>query len=41
LGFPHGTSVKFGFWAFHKHSKQQKKFDFIDFWLPYLRDFCA
>jgi len=28
-------SVKFGLWTFHKLSKWQKKFDFIDFWLPY------
>jgi len=35
LGIPHGMSVKFGFWSFHKLWKRQKIFDFIDFWLPY------
>jgi len=28
-------SVTFGLWTFHKLSKRQKNFDFIDFWLPY------
>jgi len=27
-------SVKFRLWAFDKLNKRQKKFDFIDFWLP-------
>jgi len=35
LGFLHG--MNFGLWTFHELSKQQKKFDFIDFWLPYNR----
>jgi len=35
LGFPYGMSVTFGLWTFHKLSKRQKNFDFIDFWLPY------
>jgi len=34
MGFPHGMSVKFGLWTFHKLCKTQKNFDFIDFWLP-------
>jgi len=34
LEFPHGMSVKFGLWTFHKLSKRQKIFDFIYFWLP-------
>jgi len=34
LGFPHGMSVKFGSWTFHKLKKRQNIFDFIDFWLP-------
>jgi len=32
LEFPHGTSVKFGLWAFRELLKRQKIFDF---WLPY------
>jgi len=28
LGYPHGTSVKFGLWTFHKLWKWQKMFDF-------------
>jgi len=31
FGMAHGTSVKFGFWTFHKLFKRQKNFDF---WLP-------
>jgi len=33
LEFPYGISVKFGLWTFHKLSKRQKNFDFIDFCL--------
>jgi len=35
FGMAHGISVRFGFWMFHKLSKMQKMFDFIDFWMPY------
>jgi len=31
LGFPHGMSVKFGLWTFHKLEKRLNNFDF---WLP-------
>ena len=36
FGIAHCISVTFGLWTFHKLWKRQKKFDFIDFWLPYL-----
>jgi len=34
FGVAHGISVKFGLWTFHKLYNKEKKFDFLDFWLP-------